>query len=271
MSSKITAPYLTEMKKNNEKISMLTAYDFATASLLDQAGIEVILVGDSLGMVFQGLEDTLRVTLDEVIYHCRAVSRGVSQALVVGDLPFMSYQVSVEQAVTNAGRMIQEGRAKAVKLEGGRERVPEIKKIIEAGIPVMGHIGLTPQSINQLGGWKVQGKNKQAIKTLLQDAQELEKAGVFSMVLEGLPPNVAKKITEKVTIPTIGIGAGVHCDGQVLVINDMLGLTDFQAKFVKNYANLKDEITTATKKFVSDVKESLFPGKETSYEEYDFS
>ena len=196
MTSKITAPILTEMKKNNEKISMLTAYDFLTANLLDQAGIEVILVGDSLGMVFQGHKDTLRVTLDEVIYHSRTVSRGVSRALVVGDLPFMSYQVSVEQAVTNAGRMIQEGRAEAVKLEGGRERVPEIKKIIDAGIPVMAHLGLTPQSINQLGGWKVQGKNESAIQALLQDAQELEKAGVFSIVLEGLPPNVAKKISD---------------------------------------------------------------------------
>ena len=271
MSSKITAPYLTEMKRNNDKISMLTAYDYQTAILLDQAGVEVILVGDSLGMVFQGHKDTLSVTLEEVIYHTRAVSRGVTRALVVGDLPFMSYQISVEQAVTTSGTMIQEGRAEAVKLEGGRERVPEITKIVQAGIPVMGHLGLTPQSINQLGGWKVQGKNELAIQTLIQDAQELEKAGVFSIVLEGLPPNVARKITEAVTIPTIGIGAGVHCDGQVLVINDMLGLTDFQAKFVKKYADLKNEITAATKKYISEVKESLFPSTETSYEEYDFS
>lgn len=270
MSSKITAPYLIEMKKNEEKISMLTAYDFLTANLLDKAGIEVILVGDSLGMVFQGHKDTLGVTLEEVIYHTRVVSRGVTRALVVGDLPFMSYQISVEQAVTNAGRIIQEGRAEAVKLEGGKERVPEIKKIIEAGIPVMGHLGLTPQSINQLGGWKVQGKNEKAIQKLLEDARELEQAGVFSIVLEGLPPNVTKKITEQVNVPTIGIGAGVSCDGQVLVVNDMLGLTDFQAKFVKRYTNLREEITAATRKYISEVKDNLFPGKETSYEEYDF-
>ena len=253
---------LTFMQAKNEgkKLSMLTAYDYSMAKIIDESGINGILIGDSLGMVIKGEEDTLSVTMDEVIYHTKAVKKGTKNALVVSDMPFLSYHVSVEQAVLNAGRLIKEGGANAVKLEGGANVALQVKAIVDAQIPVMGHLGLTPQSVNAFGGFKVQGKNELGAKKLIEDAVLLEKAGAFSIVLEGIPEKVAELITNSVSIPTIGIGAGKHCDGQILVYQDMLGMfNDFIPKFVKQYANIGTVMREAIGSYVSEVQEGTFP------------
>lgn len=266
MNKKFTVASFLEAKKRNEKITMLTAYDYSMAKLIDESGVEGILVGDSLGMVVLGYESTLEVTVDDIIHHCRAVARGAKNSLIVGDMPFLSYHISSEEAVRNAGRIIQEGKAHAVKLEGGAGMVDKIKAIVQAQIPVMGHVGLTPQSINMFGGFKVQGKSEEQAKKIIDDALKLEKAGVFSIVLEGIPAQLAEIITKKLTIPTIGIGAGNNCDGQILVTNDMLGMfSDFTPKFVKKYADLKDTITDATRAYITEVKSMAFPAKEHTF------
>lgn len=255
-----------QAKAEGKKLTMLTAYDYTMAKLMDQSGINGILIGDSLGMVVKGEPDTLSVTMEEVIYHTRAVKRGAGNALVVSDMPFMSYQVSVEQAVENAGRLVKEGGANAVKLEGGRIILPQIRAIVAAQIPVMGHLGLTPQSVNAFGGFKVQGKSEEAIRQLLDDAAALEEAGVFSIVLEGIPEKVAELITRKVAIPTIGIGAGKACDGQILVYQDMLGLfQDFVPKFVRQYANIGSIIVEAIGTYIHEVETGQFPAAEHTY------
>jgi len=264
---KITTKSFIDMKSKNEKITMLTAYDYSTAKLVDQVGIESILVGDSLGMTMLGYDDTLKVTVDDIIHHTKAVVRGTKNAFVIADMPFLSYHISVEESIRNAGRMIQEGGAQSVKLEGGRNIIDKIEGIIKAQIPVCGHLGLTPQSVNMFGGFKVQGKTIEAAKVLIDDALLLEKAGVFAIVLEGIPAKLAKLISEKLTIPTIGIGAGKDCDGQVLVIQDMLGMySDFTPKFVKKYAELNKEMTTAIEDFISDVKNKSFPEEKHTYQ-----
>jgi len=266
MAEKMTVPEVVKMKQRGEKITCLTAYDYSFARILDEAGVDILLVGDSLGCVVQGRENTLPVTLDEMIYHTRAVARGRKRALVVADMPFLSYQVSKEQAVQNAGRLLQEGRAEAVKLEGGVAMRETIAKIAEVGIPVMGHIGLTPQSIHRFGGYKIQGKGKNQREAILRDAQAVEEGGAFALVLEGMPRDLAAEITGRLSIPTIGIGAGAQCDGQVLVIHDMLGLfQDFTPKFVKRYADLKGVITAAVKQFVGEVRTEKFPGEEHTF------
>jgi 3-methyl-2-oxobutanoate hydroxymethyltransferase len=256
---------IKEMKLKKEKIVMLTAYDYSTAKLVDEAGIPLILVGDSLGMVMLGYESTIPVTTDEMIHHTKAVARGAKQALIIGDMPFMTYHTSISDALRNAARFIQEGGAQAVKLEGGVIVAETVRRIVECGIPVMGHIGLTPQSIHQLGGHKVQGKTPEAAERLLKDARVLEQAGAFAIVLETVPAPLAKLITQKISIPTIGIGAGPDCDGQVLVINDLLGLfSDFVPKHAKQYAKLAGEIKTALADYVKEVKTSKFPTAEHS-------
>ncbi|MET0500050.1 MAG: 3-methyl-2-oxobutanoate hydroxymethyltransferase [Candidatus Binatia bacterium] len=265
MAEKVTVPEIVG-RKQGEKITCLTAYDYSFARILDGASIDIILVGDSVGCVFQGQPNTLPVTLDEMIYHTRAVARGCKRALVVGDMPFLSYQVSREQAIRNAGRLLQEGGAEAVKLEGGVVIDKTIEAIVKIGIPVMGHVGLTPQSVHRFGGYKVQGKSREQRQTVVDDAVAVEDAGAFAVVLEGIPLDLAKEITERLTIPTIGIGAGPHCDGQVLVIHDMLGLfDDFTPKFVKRYADLKESITGAVNSFIKEVHEQKFPDKEHSF------
>ncbi len=252
-----------EAKNKGEKITMLTAYDYTTAKWMDKAGIQGILVGDSLGNVILGYEDTLSVTMEDMIHHSRAVARACQSALLVTDLPFMSYQVSVTEALHNAGRLMKEGRANAVKLEGGEEVCPQIKAIVSAGIPVMAHLGLTPQSVNAFGGFKVQGKTTQAVEKLLGDAKAVEEAGAFALVLECIPSQVAKLVTETVGIPTIGIGASVDCDGQILVYQDMLGLSmDFCPKFVRQYANLGEQMQSAIKEYQEDVQQGKFPAEE---------
>jgi len=262
----ITINTLLKMKKRGEKIAMLTAYDYQTALLEDRGGVEMILVGDSLGMVVLGYENTLPVTVDEVIHHLKAVSRAHPRAMLLGDMPFMSYQASVEDAVRNAGRLVKEGGAEAIKLEGGRRMKSVIQAILDADIPVMGHIGLTPQSLHRFGGYKVQGKDEASADKLVEEAAFLEEIGCFSMVLEGIPWRLAERITKSLTIPTIGIGAGPHCDGQVLVINDMLGLLEeFSPKFVKRYGEFGQEIQKAIAEYVADVKKGTFPGDEHSY------
>jgi 3-methyl-2-oxobutanoate hydroxymethyltransferase len=264
--ARISTASLKEKRLKNEKISMLTAYDYSTATLVDEAGIDMILVGDSLGMVFLGYENTLSVTMEDMIHHTKAVVRGTKHAMVVGDMPFMSYHVSVQEAVRNAGRFIQEGGAQAVKLEGGQERIATVKAILDAQIPVMGHIGLTPQSVNQFGGFKVQGKDLETANKLIKDAKALDEAGVFAMVLEGVPTKLAKRITEEVSVPTIGIGAGQYCDGQVLVINDMLGMFKGHIpKFVKKFANLEPVIIAALRDYKKEVEEGTFPGEEHGF------
>lgn len=260
MDEKITIPKLRAMKESGEKIAMLTAYDWPTALLLDRAGIEILLVGDSVGNNILGYPDTIPVTMDEMIHHTKAVRRGVKRALLVGDMPFMSYQISAEQAVSNAGRFLKEGGAEAVKLEGGAEMADIISLLVRRGIPVMGHIGLTPQRAAQLGGLKVQGRDEETAQKLLNDAKALEEAGVFSLVLEAVPWALAKLITERVKIPTIGIGAGPYCDGQVLVVTDMIGFSlGISPKFSKRYAHIADEIERAAKEYLSDVKFGRFP------------
>ena len=266
MGDKITVPHILKMKQRGEKITCLTAYDYSFARILDEAGVEMLLVGDSLGCVVQGGQNTLAVTMDEMIYHTRLVVRGRKRALVIGDMPFMSYQASKEQALKNAGRFIKEAGAEAVKLEGGVAVRDTIEAIVRAGIPIMGHIGLTPQSVHQFGGYKIQGREKNRREMLMRDAAAVEEAGAFSVVLEGMPLDLAQEITERLTIPTIGIGAGVHCDGQVLVIHDMLGLfEDFTPKFVKRYADIKSAMTGAVKEFIGEVKERKFPAEEHSF------
>lgn len=256
-----------KMKKSGEKISMLTAYDYSTAKLMDEAGIHGILVGDSLGNVMMGYEDTISVTMEDMIRYGACVTRGAKDALVVVDMPFMSYQVSVEQALINAGRLMKEARANAVKLEGGSSVCPQIKAITEAGIPVMAHLGLTPQSINAFGGFKIQGKSTQAAIKLVEDAKKVEEAGAFAVVLEGIPSPVAQLITESLDIPTIGIGAGAGCDGQILVYQDMLGMySDFTPKFVKRYAEIGKTIKDAVSLYKEEVNSGEFPQKCNQYE-----
>lgn len=263
---KNTVNTFLEMKKNGDKITMLTAYDYSTARLVDEAGVNSILVGDSLGNVILGYEDTISVTMEDMIHHGLAVSRGAKEALVVLDMPFMSYQTSVYDAVVNAGRLMKEARADAVKLEGGKSVAAQIKAIVDAGIPVCGHIGLTPQSINAFGGFRIQGKTDEAAKKIIEDAVAVEKAGAFAVVLEGIPKVVADEITKTISIPTIGIGASNNCDGQVLVYQDMLGMfSDFTPKFVKKYANVGEVMTAAFKKYIEEVKSGAFPAEENFY------
>ena len=253
-------------KQKNERLTMLTAYDYSTAKLIDASGIDSVLVGDSLGMVMLGYEDTLSVTMEDMIHHTKAVARGVKDALVVSDLPFMSYQTSVYDAVANAGRLIKEGRAQAVKLEGGLEVCPQIKAIVEASIPVMAHLGLTPQSVNAFGGFKVQGKDEEAARSLIEQAKAVEAAGAFAVVLECIPAKLAELITKSISIPTIGIGAGNGCDGQVLVYQDMLGLySDFTPKFVKRYAEIGPQMENAIEDYISEVKSGAFPAAEHTF------
>lgn len=245
---------------------MLTAYDYATALAMDGAGIDVILVGDSLGMVVLGYETTLPVTMEDMLHHCRAVARGAKHALLVGDMPFLSYQVTPPDALRNAGRFLQEAGMDAVKLEGGREMAATVQLITDAGIPVMGHLGLTPQSVHKFGGFRAQGRTARAAKRLIEDAEILERAGCFSIVLEAIPARVAALVTRRVSIPTIGIGAGADCDGQVLVTHDLLGLFDrFTPKFVKRYANLNGEMTRAFAEYKSDIEKRIFPTSEHTY------
>lgn len=263
---RITTKALYLLKKKGIKITALTAYDFITAKLLDEAGIDIILVGDSLGNVFQGNDTTLPVTMDEMIYHTIAVTKGVHRAMIVVDMPFMSYQLSIDEGFRNAGRIMKETSAGAVKLEGGERVAETIRKITQAGIPVMGHIGLTPQSIHQFGSYRERGRDKQEAAEILKDAKILEEAGAYSIVLEKIPAKLARQVTESINIPTIGIGAGKYCDGQILVTPDMLGLTvDFNPRFVRHYAHLAKEISKAVKGYISDIKQSDFPSDEESY------
>lgn len=260
MSEKFTTASFLKAKAEGRKITMLTAYDYSTAKLLDEAGVDSLLVGDSLGMVMLGYENTLQVTIDDIIHHTKAVSRGVNRALVIADMPFLSYHVSIEDTIRNAGRLIKEGGAHAVKLEGGENIIDKVKALVDAQIPVCGHLGLTPQSVNVLGGFKVQGKNIENAKKIIEDAILLEKAGVFAVVLEAVPEPLAKIITEKISVPTIGIGAGRYCDGQVLVTQDMLGMfSDFTPKFVKKYRDLGKEIKEGVKEYITEVSNGSFP------------
>jgi 3-methyl-2-oxobutanoate hydroxymethyltransferase len=264
---RVTIGEIKEMKQRGDKIPMLTAYDYSTARLLDEAGVALILVGDSLGMVMLGYESTIPVTMDEMIHHTKAVVRGTKHALVVGDMPFMTYHVSIDDALRNAARFIQEGGAQAVKLEGGEVVADRVSRLVACGIPVQGHIGLTPQSVHQIGGYKVVGKTPEVAVRLLNDARALEEAGVFSIVLECVPAPLSKLITERVTVPTIGIGAGKNCDGQVQVVSDILGLfTDFVPKHAKQYAKLNQAITSAVADYIAEVKAETFPTPKQSYE-----
>ncbi|MEW6087795.1 MAG: 3-methyl-2-oxobutanoate hydroxymethyltransferase [bacterium] len=263
MDKKITTSVLKEMKQNGEKITMLTAYDYPLSFVMEKTGIDVVLVGDSLGMVVLGHETTLPVTVNDIVYHTKAVVRGNKKSLIVADMPFLSYKISKEEAVRNAGRMIQEAGAGAVKVEGGSEISDVISSIIEADIPVMGHLGLTPQAINKFGSYKTRGSDKKEADKIISDAKMLEKLGVFAVVLEKIPLELAKKITGNISIPTIGIGAGPYCDGQVLVTYDMLGLFErFTPKFVKKYLDLNKEIASAFMSFRDDVKKGRFPDRE---------
>jgi 3-methyl-2-oxobutanoate hydroxymethyltransferase len=264
---KITTRTLQEKKNKSQPITMLTAYDYGTALAIDKAGIDTILVGDSLGMVVLGYATTLPVTMEDMIHHCKAVARGANYAMLIGDMPFMSYQVSVDDAVRNAGRFLQEAGMDAVKLEGGRERLNAIQAILSAGIPVMGHLGLTPQSVHKFGGFRAQGKDAHAAKNLLEDALALQKAGCFSIVLETIPARLAKLVSERLEIPTIGIGAGVGCDGQVLVTHDLCGMFDrFTPRFVKKYADFHTEMARAFEAYKSDVEALAFPEEAHSLE-----
>lgn len=263
---KNTVVTFKESKERNEKLTMLTAYDYSTAKLIDSCGINGILVGDSLGMVCLGYEDTLSVTMEDMIHHTKAVSRGCTNTLIVADMPFMSYQTSTYDAVVNAGRLIKEGRAHAIKLEGGVEVFNQIQAIVNSSIPVMGHIGLTPQSVNAFGGFKVQGRDELAAKKLIEDALAVEDAGAFAVVLEGVPSKLASLISKKLNIPTIGIGAGASCDGQVLVYQDMLGMfSDFTPKFVKKYENIGEKMKNAFSNYIDEVKTEVFPSEEHSF------
>ena len=266
MDRKRTIQDFITMKKKGEKISMLTAYDASFAALLDAAGIEMVLVGDSLGNVLLGYDSTVPVTMEEMLHHCKAVRRGVKQAFLVGDMPFMSYQVSISEAISNGGRFLKEAGCDAVKLEGGTEVCETVKAIVKAGIPVMGHIGLTPQTASQLGGYKVQGRDADSARRLLQAARDLETAGAFAIVLECIPAQLSELITGTVSIPTIGIGAGRQCDGQVLVTHDMVGMFEkFIPSFVRQYANLASEIKKAVATYRDEVRKGSFPGEEHSF------
>jgi 3-methyl-2-oxobutanoate hydroxymethyltransferase len=262
----VTVPRLRKMKSEGARITMVTAYDATFARLFDEAGIDVLLVGDSLGMVIQGQSSTLPVTVDEVIYHCRAVARGTRRAQIVGDMPFLSWQLSPEDALRNAGRFLSEGGAQAVKLEGGQDAAPTIERIVKAGIPVMGHVGLTPQSVHAMGGFRVQGKTEEAAAQVQADAIAVAEAGAYSLVLEGIPTDLAQRITESIDIPTIGIGAGPHCDGQVLVCYDLLGLTaDMKPKFVKRYAEFFEDGLVAARRYADEVRAGVFPSEAYSF------
>ncbi len=263
---RVTINDIKDMKRKGQRIPMVTAYDYPTAKLLDEAGIPFILVGDSLGQVVLGYESTVRVTMEDMLHHIKAVMRGAQHALVVADMPFMSYQSDVATAIRNAGRMMQEGGAGAVKLEGGEYMAETVRRIVECGIPVQGHIGLTPQSVHQLGGYKVQGRTTKAAAKLIRDAQALEEAGAFSIVLESVPAPLSRIITQKLAIPTIGIGAGVHCDGQVQVLHDMMGLfTDFVPKHAKRYANIAEIFKDAAARYINEVQEGSFPTNKESF------
>jgi len=263
---RITINQIKDMKQKGEKITMLTAYDYSTAKIVDEVGIPMILVGDSLGMVVLGYESTIPVTIEEMLHHTKAVVRGTKQTMVIGDMPFMTYHISVDDALKNAARFIQEAGAQAIKLEGGVTVAEKVRRIVECGIPVMGHIGLTPQSIHQFGGFKVQGRTPEAATRLVKDAQALEEAGAFSIVLETVPAPLATLITQKVGIPTIGIGAGIGCDGQVQVINDILGsFTDFVPKHAKQYTKLTDIIRAAVTEYNNEVKAGSFPTDKQSF------
>ncbi len=266
MQKRKTILDLQRMKADGEKITVLTAYDYPFARLMDQAGIDMILVGDSVGCVMAGYDNTLPVTMDEMVYHTRAVARGVQQAFIIADMPFLSYQIDVVEARRNAGRLMQEGGAQAVKLEGGCNVAATIRAIVDMDIPVVGHIGLTPQSIHRMGGYRVQGKQTEQAKQLLADAHAVEAAGAFALVMEGIPAPLAAEITAAVGIPTIGIGAGVDCDGQVLVIHDILGLCEkFSPKFVKRYADLAGTIRGGVEDYIREVRDGVFPGPEHSF------
>ncbi len=266
IQGKVTAPGIRARKGATERIVALTAYDYPTARALDQAGVDIILVGDSVGMVVMGHETTLPVTMEVMLHHTAAVTRARPKALVVGDMPFLSYHTGVPDAVRNAGRLVQEAGAEAVKVEGGVVRVEVIRAILDAGIPVMGHIGLTPQAVNALGGYRVQGKTPHQVESLLEDARALERAGVFSIVLEGMPAVIGRLVTRTVSVPTIGIGAGADCDGQILVAHDLLGFSDVTpARFVRRYADLSRTIAEAAGAFVSDVRSGRFPAEKETY------
>ncbi len=264
---RFTVDSFLKAKKNDQKISMLTAYDYSTAKLLDEAGVDSLLVGDSLGMVMLGYENTLQVTMEDMVHHCRAVSRGAERAMIIGDMPFLSYHISVEESVRNAGRLVQQGHVQAVKLEGGSNILDNVKAIVKAQIPVMGHLGLTPQSVNMFGGFKVQGREEEQAKKIAEEALRLQDAGVFALVLECVPEQLAKIISGQLDIPTIGIGAGKYCDGQVLVMQDMLGMyTDITPKFVKKYADLSGAIKEAVTMYIDEMQTGVFPGKEHSFQ-----
>ena len=266
MGRKMTVPEVRSMKERGEKIVCLTAYDYCFARILDESGIDVMLVGDSLGSVVQGHDSTLPVTVDDIIYHTRAVIRGRKRALVVSDMPFMTFQLGVDEAKRNAGRLIQEGGAESVKLEGGVTQAATIEALVKMGVPVMGHVGLTPQSVHQFGGYRIQGRGEADARNILDDALAVEQAGAFAVVLEGIPVQLAREITRRVSIPTIGIGAGMHCDGQILVVHDMLGLfDDFTPKFVKRFANLKDTIGGAVRSYMEEVRTEAFPAEEHTF------
>ena len=266
MTKHLSVADIRQRKDSSDKLVMSTAYDATFASLLSGSGVDLLLVGDSLGMVIQGHDTTVPVTLDEMLYHTRAVSRGAGAAHVVGDLPFMSYRVSKEQALISATRMLQEGRAHSVKLEGGVDVADTVKALTSAGIPVMGHVGLTPQHVHAMGGFKVQGKDQESAKRIIEDARALCEAGIFSLVLEGIPADLAEAITDEIDVPTIGIGAGPHCDGQVLVCYDFLGINmGFKPKFLKVFANLGEEIQNATQEYISEVRAGTFPAAEHSF------
>jgi 3-methyl-2-oxobutanoate hydroxymethyltransferase len=263
---KVAINNFLKMKQEGQKITMLTAYDYPFAQIVNEAGIDAILVGDSVAMVVQGLENTLPVSMDEMVYHTKMVSRAAKRAMVIADMPYLSYQINIEDAVRNAGRFIKEAGAQAVKVEGGREVADKVEAMTKAEIPVVAHIGLTPQAIHRMGGYKVQGRTEEAGKRLKEDAKILQGAGAFSLILEAIPAGLAAQITKDLTIPTIGIGAGPYCDGQVLVIHDVLGLFErFVPKFVKRYANLKDEAINAVKQYKEEVEKGVFPGKEHSF------
>ena len=263
---RVTTQTVVEMKRRGEKISMLTAYDFTMAGIIDSAGIDVILVGDSASNVMAGFDTTVPMTMDHMIYHTSCVVRGVKKALVIADLPFMSYQVTAKEALISSGRMMKEAGAHAIKLEGGKTITDTVKRIVDAGIPVMGHLGLTPQSIYKFGTYKVRAKEEREAEELIRDAKLLEEAGVFSIVLEKIPSELAKKVTESVSVPTIGIGAGPHCDGQVLVLHDMLGLNkDFSPRFLRRYADLHASMTNAVGSYIKDVKSGDFPNESEQY------
>jgi 3-methyl-2-oxobutanoate hydroxymethyltransferase len=265
-ASRVTVPRLLRMKQSGERIAMVTAYDATFARMIDEGGADVLLVGDSLGMVIQGLDTTLPVTVDEVVYHCRAVARGARRALIVGDMPFLSAQISPEETLRNAGRFLSEGGAHAVKLEGGKSAAPTIRRLVEAGIPVMGHVGLLPQSVHAMGGFRVQGRTEDAAARILDDAHAVAEAGAFSVVLEGVPSDLAARITREIGVPTIGIGAGPECDGQVLVCYDLLGLTpELKPKFVKRFAELYADGRDAVARYCDEVRAGTFPSAEHGF------